>query len=143
MLPSERLAIAARLHVLLRLTTRICHVKGVVVTGEREERPVKGFQKNPARMVMTPMTAGRRIPLMLAREEQLRAFAEVTDLKGLSGHADVNELMRWMSEVPTPPRPVFVPHGEEDAALALCARIAEERGFATHAPRHVERVMLD
>ena len=74
--------------VLLRLTTRICHVKGVVVTGEREERPVKGFQKNPARMVMTPMNAGRRIPLMLAREEQLRAFAEVTDLNRIETGKD-------------------------------------------------------
>ncbi len=75
--------------VLLRLTTRICHVKGVVVTGEREERLVKGFQKNPARMVMTPMNAGRRIPLMLAREEQLRAFAEVTDLNRLEAGKDL------------------------------------------------------
>ncbi len=74
--------------VILRLTTRICHVKGVVMTGEREERPVKGFQKNPARMVMTPMNAGRRIPLMLAREEQLRAFAEVTDLNRLEAGQD-------------------------------------------------------
>jgi indolepyruvate ferredoxin oxidoreductase alpha subunit len=74
--------------VILRLTTRICHVKGVVMTGEREERPVQGFQKNPARMVMTPMNAGRRIPLMLAREEQLRAFAEVTDLNRIEEGQD-------------------------------------------------------
>jgi len=74
--------------VILRLTTRICHVKGVVVPGEREERPVKGFQKNPARMVMTPMNAGRRIPLMLQREEKLREFAELTDLNRLDDGKD-------------------------------------------------------
>jgi len=29
---------------------------------------------------------------------------------------------------------VFVTHGEEDAALALGARISKERGFPTHVP---------
>jgi metallo-beta-lactamase family protein len=92
-------------------------------------------------------TLGRRLidkaTTVRIHKTEIPVLAEVTDLKGLSGHADVNELMRWMSEVKTPPRKVFVTHGEEDAALALCARITKERGFATHAPRHVERVMLD
>ena len=74
--------------VILRLTTRICHVKGVVVPGEREERPVLGFRKDPARMVMTPLNAGRRIPLMLQREEKLREFAEVTDLNRIEDGKD-------------------------------------------------------
>ncbi len=92
-------------------------------------------------------TLGRRLidkaTTVRIHKTEVPVLAEVTDLKGLSGHADVNELMRWMSGVKTPPRKVFVTHGEEDAALALAARITEERGFATHAPRHVERVTLD
>ena len=55
----------------------------------------------------------------------------------------MNELMRWMSGVKTPPRMVFATHGDEDAALALAARITDERGFKTHVPRHAERVVLD
>ncbi|MDX1594028.1 MAG: thiamine pyrophosphate-dependent enzyme [Gammaproteobacteria bacterium] len=61
--------------VLLRLTSRVCHVKGVVVTGEREAHEPTGFRKDPARWVMVPSHASRRIPLMLEREEELRKAA--------------------------------------------------------------------
>ena len=69
-------------------------------------------------------------------------LAEVAELRGLSGHADAGELMRWMAGVETKPRRVFLTHGEEEAALALGARIAKERGFATHVPDHGESVDL-
>ena len=61
-------------------------------------------------------------------------MAEVRDLKGLSGHADAAEMVRWLSGVEAPPRAVFVTHGEEDAAQALAWRLARERGFRTHVP---------
>ena len=61
-------------------------------------------------------------------------LAEIRDLKGLSGHADAGELMRWLGGVSAPPKTVFVTHGEEDAALALAARIERERGFRTCVP---------
>jgi metallo-beta-lactamase family protein len=92
-------------------------------------------------------TLGRRLiekaTTVRIHKTQIPVLAEVTDLKGLSGHADVNELMRWMSGVKTAPRTVFITHGEEDAALALAARINVERGFKTLVPKHVERVTLD
>jgi metallo-beta-lactamase family protein len=69
-------------------------------------------------------------------------LAEVAELRGLSGHADARELLRWMAGVQAPPRRVFLTHGEEEAALALAARIAKERGFATHVPAHGESVEL-
>jgi metallo-beta-lactamase family protein len=61
-------------------------------------------------------------------------LAEVRDLKGLSGHADGGEMMRWLAAVRTAPRAVFVTHGEAEAAEALAARIARERGFPTRVP---------
>jgi indolepyruvate ferredoxin oxidoreductase alpha subunit len=61
--------------VLVRLTTRVCHVKGMVTVGERIERPVAGFHKDPSHWVMTPGNAKGRIPLMFQREERLRAHA--------------------------------------------------------------------
>jgi metallo-beta-lactamase family protein len=65
---------------------------------------------------------------------EVPVLAEVRDLKGLSGHADADEMMRWLSQVRTPPRGVFVTHGEPDAAQALAGRIARERGFRSHVP---------
>ncbi len=66
--------------VILRMTTRICHVKALVTVGERVERPVAGFTKDVARWVMVPGAAGRRLPLMFERENKLRAEAEISEL---------------------------------------------------------------
>ena len=66
--------------VILRLTTRICHVKGVVRTGERSAHSAAGFTKDVGRWVMVPSAAGRRLPLMFDRERRLRAEAEVSPL---------------------------------------------------------------
>jgi metallo-beta-lactamase family protein len=92
-------------------------------------------------------TLGRRLiekaSMVRIHKTEVPVLAEVTDLKGLSGHADARELMRWLSGVKTAPRTVFVTHGEEDAALTLAVKINAERGFKTQVPRHVERVTLD
>ncbi len=73
---------------------------------------------------------------------EVAVLAEVTSLKGLSGHADAHEIMRWLSGVKSAPRRVFLTHGEDDAAEALAARITRERGFATEVPRLGQTVEL-
>ena len=66
---------------------------------------------------------------MRIHKGEVPVLAEVRDLKGLSGHADAGEMMRWLSGVRRAPRAVFVTHGEAEAAEALASRIARERGF--------------
>jgi indolepyruvate ferredoxin oxidoreductase alpha subunit len=66
--------------VILRLTTRICHVKAIVAVGERVPHVSAGFVRNPKRWVMVPGNAKARIPLMFEREVQLRAASEVSPL---------------------------------------------------------------
>jgi metallo-beta-lactamase family protein len=65
-------------------------------------------------------------------------LAEIRDLKGLSGHADAGEMLRWLSGVRTPPWGVFVTHGEPEAAEALAARVSRERAFVARVPAHGE-----
>jgi len=74
--------------VILRLTTRICHVKGMVAVGERVSHPSAGFVKNPQRWVMVPGHAKARIPLMFEREQQLRAASESSPLNFLNAGRD-------------------------------------------------------
>jgi indolepyruvate ferredoxin oxidoreductase alpha subunit len=62
--------------VILRMTTRINHVKALVTVGERQEYVGAGFKKDPSRFVMVPGNAGKRIPLMFQRDNTLRAEAE-------------------------------------------------------------------
>ena len=56
--------------VLLRLTTRICHSKGAVETGERTELPVKDYVRNPGKNAMLPAAA--RVKHALAEERLLK-----------------------------------------------------------------------
>jgi indolepyruvate ferredoxin oxidoreductase alpha subunit len=75
--------------VILRLTTRICHVKCRVDVGARKvTRVAAGFVKNPERWVMVPANAQRRVPEMFAREKALRAESESSDLNRLEPGAD-------------------------------------------------------
>jgi indolepyruvate ferredoxin oxidoreductase alpha subunit len=74
--------------VILRLTTRICHVKGLVTVGERQARVAAGFKKEVARWVMVPTAAGRRLPLMYERERKLRAESEVSALNVVESGSD-------------------------------------------------------
>ena len=74
--------------VLLRLTTRICHVKGLVTVGERETHEPAGFVKNPQRWVMVPAHAKVRIPSLFKRDETLREVSETTPLNILETGTD-------------------------------------------------------
>jgi indolepyruvate ferredoxin oxidoreductase alpha subunit len=75
--------------VILRLTTRVCHVKCLVEVGERETaRVAAGFVRNPARWVMVPANAQHRVPEVFARERALRAESENTALNRLEPGAD-------------------------------------------------------
>jgi metallo-beta-lactamase family protein len=51
--------------------------------------------------------------------------AQVVQIHGLSGHADRDELLRWVESCPAPPRVVFVVHGEPDASAAFAKRLRQ------------------
>ncbi|MDP2795011.1 MAG: thiamine pyrophosphate-dependent enzyme [Sulfurisoma sp.] len=74
--------------VILRMTTRINHVKGLVTVGSRVAHAAAGFKKEPARWVMTPSGAGKRIPLMFERDKVLRAEAEISPLNVIDNGRD-------------------------------------------------------
>jgi|CXWL01.1.fsa_nt_gi metallo-beta-lactamase family protein len=61
--------------------------------------------------------------------------AGVLTLAGLSAHGDADELMRWIGSAPTPPREVFVTHGEPPASEILAGRVRAELGVKAHVPR--------
>ncbi|WP_337995767.1 thiamine pyrophosphate-dependent enzyme [Oleispirillum naphthae] len=74
--------------VILRATTRVCHVKAVAVVGERVEGPKAEFVPEAARWVMVPGNARNRLPLMAARDVALKAFTEETGLNRIDEGSD-------------------------------------------------------
>ncbi|MDT0213856.1 MBL fold metallo-hydrolase [Rothia sp. ARF10] len=69
--------------------------------------------------------------------------AEIAHDEGFSVHADADELLGWLHELPSPPDSVFVTHGEPPSAEALAARIRDELDAAVVVPRLGERVRVD
>jgi metallo-beta-lactamase family protein len=49
--------------------------------------------------------------------------ARLTQIEGLSAHADAEDLLRWVGTAETPPGNVFLVHGEPPAASALSERL--------------------
>ncbi len=66
--------------VLFRVTTRVCHSKTLVAAGEREEREVKEYAKNPGTYVMAPAAAKKRKFLMEERIAAMKEYSEKTPL---------------------------------------------------------------
>ncbi len=66
--------------------------------------------------------------------EDITVNADIQVLPGISGHADNNGLMKWISAFENPPKQVFVNHGEDSVCDIFAARIKDELGYDTMAP---------
>lgn len=72
---------------------------------------------------------------------QLRAHVKVID--NLSAHADADEILGWLGGMRTPPKRVFITHGEPDAADALRRRIEHTLHWDCRVPDYLEKVELE
>ena len=66
--------------VILRLTTRIAHSRSIVETEDRQDLPLKEYQKDPAKNVMLPAFAKPKHEKVEARTQALIRYAETTPL---------------------------------------------------------------
>lgn len=66
--------------------------------------------------------------------EPIEIRASVRKLIGLSGHADKNGLLDWLSGFEKKPERVFVVHGEESVCEAFKDCLNDEYGFHAYAP---------
>jgi metallo-beta-lactamase family protein len=72
-----------------------------------------------------------------------RVKAQVAHINGLSGHADQAGLLDWLSHLQTPPRHVFLAHGEEAASECLAGLIQDRWGWPVSIPAYESAVNLD
>ncbi len=64
--------------VIIRMTTRICHVKCLVAVGERSLHPGAAFKSDPEHWVMVPQNAKKRQVIQFERDAQLTELCEET-----------------------------------------------------------------
>ena len=66
--------------------------------------------------------------------EPIQVRAEIRKLAGLSGHADKNGLLEWLSGFEEKPKKVFVVHGEDSVCTAFAECLKIEYGQRAYAP---------
>ncbi len=66
--------------VLIRLTTRTSHGKGIVELGDRRETKIKGFERDFTKYVALPMNARKRRFVVEEREKRLKEYVEKCEL---------------------------------------------------------------
>jgi metallo-beta-lactamase family protein len=73
----------------------------------------------------------------------LPVYARVAHIDGFSAHADKDGLVKWLSAFKSPPRRVFVVHGEPEAAAGLGSVVKEQMGWNAYLPAYLEETVLD
>jgi metallo-beta-lactamase family protein len=91
-------------------------------------------------------TRGRRL---LDGEPSVRMYgidvpvkAQIHYIKGLSAHADQNELIEWMEGFNLKPKMTFLVHGEDAATAELADVIRTELGWEAIVPEYLESFEL-
>lgn len=64
--------------VALHLTTRVCHSKCIVETGDREEQPVRPYKKNAAKYIPLPAHSPAMVAHSYKKLEDLKEYSENT-----------------------------------------------------------------
>lgn len=117
---------------------RVLHHLKVMTPDARHHLVFPGFQVGGTRGAKILEGA----PEIKIHGQYIPVRAEVSQLEGLSGHADSDGLIAWMQALRQPPRQVFVVHGEAAAADTLRARIKDELGWRACVPEQGQTVNL-
>ncbi|MEG0778703.1 MAG: MBL fold metallo-hydrolase [Oscillospiraceae bacterium] len=66
--------------------------------------------------------------------EPVAVAAEITKVPGMSGHADKNGLLDWISGFDPKPTKIFVNHGEDEVCESFVKCLNDEHGYNATAP---------
>jgi metallo-beta-lactamase family protein len=122
-----------------------------MATGGRVVHHIEAFAPDPANTILFAgyQAMGTRGAALVggAREVRMHGHwvtvrAEVAQLEGLSSHADRDELLAWLGALATPPRRVYMTHGEPESADALRQAVAERLGWRAVVPEYLQGVDL-
>lgn len=123
-----------------------------MATGGRVLHHLKRYAPDPRNTILFAgfQAGGTRGAAMVAGVDSIKIHggyvpvrAEVKNLDMLSGHADADELLRWLRGFKAAPRMTFITHGEPTASDVLRHRIEEELGWRCLIPEHGQKVDIE
>lgn len=66
--------------------------------------------------------------------EEIEVNAEIVSVEGMSSHADMEGLFKWIGAYTTPPKEVFIVHGSDEVCDKFAAEVKEKLGCKSSAP---------
>lgn len=138
----------------------INHIRGTAIvlagsgmcTGGRIKHHLVRNIHRPESMVLfvgyqAPGTLGRLIVdgkeevRILGRQHHVRCG--IKRIHGFSAHADRDEMVEWVTHLKSPPRQVFINHGEENAAKKFGSFLQEKTGWKVTVPEATDCITLE
>ena len=114
-----------------------------MATGGRVLHHLKAMAPDPRHSIVLAgfQVGGTRGAKLMAGEREVKVHgemvavrAEVQQLEGFSGHADRDELLAWLRQMPKAPQQTFVVHGEPDATDSLRFALQNQLGWRACVP---------
>lgn len=68
--------------------------------------------------------------------------AEIAQLQGASGHADRQGLLRWLRALKTPPKKLFLTHGDPDASESFARTVRDQLSLDATIAKYGQTVQL-
>lgn len=118
-----------------------------MITGGRVLSYLKIYLSKPETTILLAgyQAEGTRGRALLEGASELKFFgkyysvkAHIEMLDGLSGHADQQELLDWVSDLKNPPEQIFLIHGESNSADALRVKLRDRFGWDSEIPELFE-----
>ncbi|MDD5326755.1 MAG: MBL fold metallo-hydrolase [Phycisphaerae bacterium] len=75
--------------------------------------------------------------------QQYVVKAKIIRIHGFSAHADRDELLKWLKALKTPPRKIFIVHGETESATNFSDYVKAQTGWPVSVPAYRDEVVLD
>ena len=122
-----------------------------MLTGGRVLHHIKAFAPDNRSMILLSgyQALGTRGDTLLRGNKKIKVYgkvvtvnAEVVALSNISAHVDYQEMLAWLQEIPSPPRKVFITHGDLPAAESLQEKIQNVLRWSCEIPEYLQIVQL-
>ena len=122
-----------------------------MATGGRVLNHLKAALPNPRHTVLFSgyQAAGTRGRRLVDGEREVKIHgdlvpvnARIEQLHSMSAHADVEELLRWLSGFQRPPSKTFVVHGEPETSEAFARTVRDRLGWQVEVPDYLDRAEI-
>ena len=117
---------------------RVLHHLKVFAPDPKSSILITGYQANGTRGAK--VVKGDREIKIHGEQVPIRAHVEV--MSSGSAHADYREMLDWLKHFKSPPKKVFITHGEYNSALTFKGHIESELGWKCVVPDYLDKVEL-